>query len=48
MSKQMEKAKIHIILHFSMKKMNNKNKTITEILRIKEMGMAIKISRMDH
>jgi hypothetical protein len=42
----MEKVKIHIILHFSTKKMNNKNKTITQ--KIKSMEWGIKILKMDH
>jgi hypothetical protein len=42
----MEKVKIHIISHSLMKKMNNKNKTITQ--KIKLMGWGIKILKMDH
>ena len=48
MNKQMEKGKIHIILHFSMRKMNNKKKAITEIRKIKEKELETKISKMDH
>lgn len=46
MINKMEKVKIHIILHFSTKKMNNKNKTITQ--KIKSMEWGIKILKMDH
>lgn len=35
MIKQTEKEKIHIILLSSMKKMNNKNKTITQKFKLK-------------
>ena len=35
MNKQMEKGKIYIILHFSMRKINNKNKATKEIQKIK-------------
>ena len=30
-NKEMQKVKIHTILHFSMKKMSNKNKTVKQI-----------------
>lgn len=35
MIKQTEKEKIHIILLSSMKKMSNKNKTITQKIKLK-------------
>jgi len=46
MIKLMEKVKILTILRYSMKKMNNKNKTIIQIIKVKVWG--IKILKMDH
>ena len=43
MNKKMEKGKIYIILHFSMRKMNNKNKAIKEIQKIKGKERETKI-----
>jgi hypothetical protein len=43
MSRLMERVKILIILHFSMKKMSNKNKAIMETQIIKEKELETKI-----
>ena len=41
----MEKGKIYIILHFSMRKINNKNKATKEIQKIKGKELEKKFRR---